>query len=277
MKKFQYQVLRYMPDRMSGEFINLGVVVLSPEMQAFDGRFYHKSGRLHQFFPKVNSGFVKQMVSRVEDGLHQLMEQSAAPLFKDMVMSLDIITMQILPKDDSSLYFTEVQTVFDLDMNSLLIELFDRLITRHTLEEESVSMQDSEVWTKIYKPFFSNSALTSMLHETVVKTKHDELHFERTFQNGALHCFEPVSFQLSNSEVIKGKAYKWAGRLQELETVEDPLHVYLLAALPDDSALQSLVRDKFDGVKIGEATIELVDEKHASALIQKMEGLIVAH
>jgi len=277
MKKFQYQTLRYMPDRLSGEFINLGAVVLAPVPQTLYFRFYNRTGRLHNFFPEVNSLFVKQTINKIEAGLFRLKENLGAPLFAEKVTSLEILTNQVLPKDDSSLFFSEVKTVLDIDGETLLQELFERLITRHILDEDRTSIQDSEVWTRIYKPYFEKASFAPELKEAVVKTKHDELHFEKTCRNGTLHCFEPISFQLTSNDIIRRKAYTWAGRLQELETSKEPLHIYLLAAMPADPKLKVLLKDKFSNKKIGQATIELVDERHAQQVVHKVEKLMESH
>lgn len=277
MNKFQYQTLRYMPDRFSGEFINLGVVVLALETSTLYCRFYSKTGRLHQFFPDVNSLFVKQTIQKIEGGLLRLKEMLELPLFAERETDVAAITRQVLPEDDSALYFSEIKTVFDLDGQMLLDELFERLITHHILEEDKTSIQDSEVWSSIYKPYFENASFAPALKESVVKTKNDEFFFAKTVQNGALHCFEPLSFQLISDDTIRRKAYTWAGRLQELETSEQPLHVYILAAMPSNPKLRALLKDKFDKKQIGNTTVELVDEKHITQVVQKVEAEMENH
>lgn len=277
MKKFQYQTLRYMPDRMSGEFINLGVVVFALEQQQLLFRFYNKTGRLHNFFPEVNSLFIKQTINKIEAGLRRLEGSFQTPIFAEKTNNLEVLTNQVLAKDDSSLFFTEVKTVLDMDGHTLLHELFERLVTRHVLDEERSSIQDNEVWTKIYKPYFEKASFAPALKEAVVKTKHDELHFEKTCKNGKLHCFEPISFQLASDDNIRRKAYTWAGRLQELDTTKEPLHIYLLAAMPSDPKLQNLLKDKFSNKKIGQTTVELIDEKHAEQVVSKVERLMEEH
>lgn len=277
MKKFQYQTLRYMPDRMSGEFINIGVVVLDPEQQKMYFKFYNRTGRLHNFFPEVNSLFIKQTINKIEASLRQLEESFQTPIFAENMNNLETITSQVLAKDDSALFFTEVRTVLDMDGQTLLQELFERLVMRHVIDEERSSIQDNEVWTKIYKPYFEKASFAPALKEAVVKTKHDELHFDKTIRNGKLHCFEPISFQLTTDDNIRRKAYTWAGRLQELDTTNEPLHIYLLAAMPSDHKLQNLLKDKFNNKKIGETIIELVDERHAEQVVNKVEKLMEEH
>lgn len=240
-------------------------------------RFYNKIRRLHNFFPRVNSLFVKQTITKIENGLTRLKGSLESPLFAEHIGKIDNITSQILTKDDSSLFFSEIRLVMDINGEALLQELFERLVTCNVDDEDRASIQDHEVWTKIYRPYFEKAKFTPDLKEAVVKTKHDEFHFEKTFRNGALHCFEPVSFQLSSSEIIRRKAYTWAGRLQELETSDENVKVYLLAAMPDDPKLRTLLEDKFSNKQIGKATIELIDEKHAELAVRQVEKLLDDH
>lgn len=277
MKKFQYQVLRYMPDRVSGEFINLGIVLLALEKNRLYFRLYSKTRRLHDFFPDINSLFVKQSVKKIEAGLAQLQRLFDPSFFTESTDNVERLTSQILPKDDSALFFSEHKTVLDLDGETLVNELFERMVINHVVDEEKNSIQDSEVWSKIYKPYFEKASFASSLKETTIKTKYSELHFDKTIENGVLHCFEPVSFQLTTNDIIHRKAWTWSGRLQELESASEEMNVYLLAALPSDKKMKDLLKNKFDNKKIGKATLRLIDERHAAQLVQEVEVLVKDH
>ncbi len=50
MNTYQYQVLRFPPDRVSGEFVNLGAVVFDPGQMKLISHFYTIKITPHFFF-----------------------------------------------------------------------------------------------------------------------------------------------------------------------------------------------------------------------------------
>ena len=54
MKTFEYQLLRYSPDAVCGEFVNVGVIVFDAEGKKLAGRFLDRIARESQFFPVLS-------------------------------------------------------------------------------------------------------------------------------------------------------------------------------------------------------------------------------
>jgi len=54
MKKYQFQIVRYIHDRISGEFVNVGIIVYMPESRFLKSRFINKFSRISQLFVDVN-------------------------------------------------------------------------------------------------------------------------------------------------------------------------------------------------------------------------------
>lgn len=277
MKTYQYQILRYLPDKVSGEFINLGVVAFDPINSDLSCLFYIKTTRLHRFFPSSNARFVTQTIRNIDSGLKRISKELKKPMLLERYDSLHEITVQLLPKDDSALFFTEVKFSLDLNLNYLLQDLFARLVIKNIQEEDNDGLQDKEVWKKIYKSYFDKYGLTKKLQPAKVKTHLDEWNFERTCQNGALHCFETVSFELSNADYIKKKVYTWAGRVDELKTSKQDIHLYLLSALPEQKKLVSFIKEKLGKLEYKNAVVQLVDISNAEIVLKSVQKLVNEH
>lgn len=277
MKTYQYQVLRYLPDKVSGEFINLGVVVYDKKNSSLKGRFYKKTNRLHAIFPTLNARFIIQSIKWIDAGITKLAEDIAKPILFEGVDSIEELTQQVLPKDDSALHFTEMKKVVDAELEYVLQYLFERIVHKHIHESEQEHLHDDEVWRKVYKDFFDRYDLTKDLQPKKVMTKLDEWNFDKTVQNGVLHCFETVSFALSTEDYVKRKVYTWAGRIAELETAEDKLHLYLLTALPKNQNLKQFIKEKLGHIQTGNAVIDLVDAASADAILEKVKREIEEH
>ncbi|MES2331730.1 MAG: DUF3037 domain-containing protein [Bacteroidota bacterium] len=271
MKTYQYQILRYLPDKVNGEFINLGVVVYDASDAKLTGLFYKKTTRLHSFFPDANAKFVVKTIKFLESAIERIAADLKKPISFEQYDSLNEITAQVLPKDDSALFFTAVNKALDVDITTFSKDLYSRIVLRNIQDEDSDTMLDKEVWKKVYKSYFDKYELTKELHPAKIKTHLDEWNFERTCQNGALHCFESVSFELSNADYIKKKVYTWAGRVEELKTAKQEIHLYLLSVLPEERKLISFIKEKLGHLQLGKATVELVSVNNADKVIKTVQ------
>lgn len=277
MKTFQYQVLRYLPDRVSGEFINLGVVVYQPLTNELKAQFYSKSNRLHAFFPSVNTRYISKTVKEIDSFLKKTGDYYSQTMFQEAPQSLQEITTKILPKDDSALFFTETEKILDLNAGSLLHDLFERLVIKYVHEPDHETLADKEVWKQLYKTYFDKYEITAKLHPATIKTKMDKWNFERTFQNGALHCFESVSFDLSNDDTIRKKVYTWAGKIAELKTASTAVHLYLLTAMPEKRELKKFIKEKLEEHEIKNTVVEIVEPSKGDKLAKQFKTLAADH
>ncbi len=278
MKKIQYQVLRYIPDRVTGEFVNLGIVAFDQKERTLAGKFINKIGNISAFFPQVNSRYLIKSVKSVKDMVDLFALQLQSELKFNSDVNLESITQNILPKDDTSLIFSEIKLTLDINVAACVNDFFVRLVKAHLLEEDDDLRHDREVWNKVYKRHFDENGITTYFHEHTVKTKNDELQFDRAWKNGAWNCFEPISFNLSRPDAIKNKVYKWVGKLDELNSSKEPLHIYLLSVLPNDyPELTSFITKKIKAKSTEKIKIDLVSEINIEMIAKKIKKEIESY
>ena len=129
-----YAIARFRPYRETGEFANVGVVLLCPEVDFFGYLFErHKYKRITDFFPELDSnifkaglgGFLKELsrVTSRENQTNQLVLRDEIPAriaaFKEVVRTRETI-----------FHFGEVATVLATDPKAKLDELFNFYIKR---------------------------------------------------------------------------------------------------------------------------------------------------
>lgn len=131
---------------------------------------------------------------------------------------------------------------------------------------------DKQVWNKIYKNHFDDNGISSHLAAHKVKTKNDELEFDKAWKNGVWNCFEPVSFNLTKPDTIKDKVYKWVGKLDELSSTKESLHIYLLSVLPlDHPELNAFIQHKIKRMSSDKLKVELVLENNIGKVVKKIK------
>lgn len=128
MKTFQYKILRYLPDRIRGEFINIGVIVFDSTCGAIIGRFCKDISRLSLLYPSVNGTDYYLSAFNFLQQQFDNMKESPVALTLNKSRDLEAITNAILPKDDSALYFTETNLVLDTSIDTATEDLYDTIV-----------------------------------------------------------------------------------------------------------------------------------------------------
>lgn len=276
MIKIQYQILRYMPDRVAGEFVNLGIVAFDPLSKTLNGRFIGRIGKISAFFPQVNSRYLIKSVSHIQDYLEKVSGQLLSELSFETKNSLSEITQSVLPNDDTSLIFTDVKYTLDISVQATVADFFNRFVKGHEIEEDDEIRRDAEVWNKVYKKHFDDYGISRYLKAHKVKTKDDLLEFDRAWKNGIWNCFETVSFNLNKSDSIKNKVYKWMGKLDELNSAKEALCIYLLSVLPHEHPeLTKFINKKFKSKSTENMKIEIVNENNIDQIAKKIRKQIM--
>jgi hypothetical protein len=255
MITIQYQILRYLPDRVSGEFVNLGIVAFDSPSRSLRSRFINRIGNISTFFPNTNSKYLIKTIKTIQDNLEAFSVRLNSEFTFSEIDSIEEITRTVLPKDDSSLVFSEIKKTLEISVEATVSDLFSRFVSAHYMEDEDEEVRkDKEVWTKVYKKHFDEYGISDHLTAHTFKTRNDELEFDKAWKNGAWNCFESVSFNLTRPDSIKNKVYKWVGKLDELTTAQEPMHIYLLSVLP----IEHTELDLFISNKIKEKATENV-------------------
>jgi len=279
MITIQYQILRYLPDRVSGEFVNLGIAAFDSSSRTLKSKFITRIGNISSFFPNTNSRYLVKSIKTIHDELEVYSVRLKSELEFSEVASIEEITKAVLPKDDSALVFSEIKSTLDISVDATISDLFTRMVSTHIIEEDDEEVRrDKEVWTKVYKKHFDDFGISGHLSSHRVKTKNDELEFDKAWKNGVWNCFESVSFNLTRADAIKNKVYKWVGKLEELGTSHEEMHIYLLSVLPsDNSELDKFISKKIKSKATENIKIDLVSENNVDGIVRKLKKEIRNH
>lgn len=278
MNTIQYQVLRYLPDRVSEEFVNLGIVAFDKQEKVLHSKFINKVGNISAFFPNINARYLLKSVKTIMHHLESISEQFSSEFLFDKIDSIDQVTSQVLAKDDSALIFSEVKKTLDISAKSMVDHLFSRIVISGNLVEDDEVRKDKEVWAKVYKKHFDDYGISTHLKPHNIKTENDELEFDKAWKNGVWNCFETVSFNLTRTDAIKNKVYKWVGKLDELNTSGEPKHIYLLSILPKEHPeLKNFIKKMITDKSTPNTKIDIISEDQIDLVASTIKSEIDAH
>ncbi len=278
MITYQYQILRFLPDRVNGEFINLGVVIYNPGDNELIGKFNQRSHRISSIFPSANTRHIVRITKFFQQEINIKSERLKSELYFEQSEDLGSFTKGILPKDDSALFFTEVKKGYDINSSAALNDLYKKYVLQNESDELRESLSDKEVWSKYYKEYFDTLGISSHLHSHTVVTSNDELEFEKAWKNGKWNCFESVSFDLTKPDAIKNKVYKWIGKIDELNTAKEPLNLYLLSIFPESNVeLTKFIIDKLGKIRGKKTDVSLITKENVHNYVRKIKEDIDQH
>ena len=270
MNQFQYQLLRYRPDQIAGEFVNVGLVLFSASEDFLMARSVPSTARAKTLFPELKGKELQQRLKSFARQINQAHQRRTMELKLDAATSITQLTYAALPQDDSALYWSEVEIGRDVDLSDAFTDLFDRLVNYHVKQSSSRST-DAAVWTEAYKAHFERSEIKALLEPHSVKTEgSNTLEFDHAVKNGVWHLMEPVAFDLKSESRIKDKVYKWVGKLAELEKSDEEFKLYLLTRMPESDAIRGFVRDRLEQELSKDQEVKVVIPSQAGALVRDL-------
>jgi len=276
MKTFQYQIVRYIHDQVTGEFVNIGVIVYQPELRFLKARFIQRFSRITQFFNNVNGSHLLSTLRFFNQKLNDESEK-LGELFSEPLSLLEI-TSSILPKDDSALICSELMFGIDLKPDSFLTDNYERLVNKYLDDSNTEQRDDTWVWRKVYKKHFDREGLSGKLISHTISTGSDKIIFDKAWKNGVWNIYQTLSFDLKRTDAIKNKVYRWSGILNEIEKTQEAFNLYFLTSGQNrhknlsDFIQNTLLNERYNGLKVS-----LIEENEASEFAQKVKHEIEAH
>ena len=276
MKQYQYQIIRYVHDHFTGEYVNVGVVVYSSENLFLASKTTKKYQRITHMFPSANGRWVVRLLNNFDQQINTLSAR-LSELFT-VSNSLEQLTNSLITPDNNAIQLTPVRSAIDIDLQAALHDLYLAQVDKYAVNKiDKNSLLDEDVWKMKYKSYFEKYGIEKRLHAHEVKVPKDVFTFDKSWKNNVWHAYEPVSLVLKEKDSIRDKVYKWAGKLQGLQQSNEPLHLTLLTAIsPEHKELMSFVNEylKIDSDHL---KVDIVTDDKAEALAKEIHRKMELH
>lgn len=125
MKPFQYQILRYIRNISSGEFINVAIILYNNEAKELLTKCITSTERLSNFFPGIDIECIIQIIHDICNWLEEI---------NPGVDELTKITKEVSSKGSSSFIFSESRHGITDDFNKSLNMLFNELVSKNDID-----------------------------------------------------------------------------------------------------------------------------------------------
>jgi hypothetical protein len=133
MKKYEYQILRFLPDRVTGEFVNVGIVFYSRDSRKLEWSFLRNIDRIYHFFPGLDfqyfAGQVEQFALQLQE-IRVLIEHEESG---DIEASVAGLTNRLMAPDDTSFVFSEVHRGIAPSLEDAFSNLHEKFVLRYNV------------------------------------------------------------------------------------------------------------------------------------------------
>ncbi len=271
---YTYTILRYRHDVVSGECVNVGVVLHAPERGFLKTKVSLRYGRLRKIFPDLDPEAFKSSLRAIERGLKSVARRERGDMLSKLV-NAETISSGVLRRDDSSFAWSEIGSGISNDPESELEKLFERFVTWYDHDTPS-KRTDEEVWKPVRDKLAAKN-LANRLKKKVVKSDLTSVEFDHTWKNGALHCYQPLSFDLASKDGIQEKVARWSGYLYHLESAQEDFRTYFIVGGPSDPALRTAYSAAIKALKASPRNPEVYEEAKIDELVDLIEDEMRAH
>jgi hypothetical protein len=232
---YTFTVLRYIHDVLSGEFVNIGVVLYSPKAKFLDARFSLHYGRLSKMFSDVNGEHFRKNVRFIQERLQEEGDRLLHQLeLEEKSANVRELSARVLPIDDTSLQFSPEGYGVTENPQKILEQLYTRFVEKYHEKSERHSRTDYDVW-KIFKKSLEKRSIISNLKPHKIIGKNYEYEFKYCWKNESWHAQQPISFDLLDADDIVEKANSWVGRITSLGDSEEKFKLNVLLGAPQDT------------------------------------------
>lgn len=273
---YTYTVLRYVHDVVTGEFVNVGVLLFAPKNNLVKVSVRSSIGRIKHVFPDLDrKAFISAMkaaeraVRRISKGLEQ---GDLLAEFGDAAS----IARKVLVSDDSSLQWSTVSGGLTDDVDKTFDRVYRRYVSRYDTRSPH-RRTDDEVWRPV-RQLLEEKNIPVEFDEKIVAGTSDEIVFKRAWRNGVWHAYEPISFDLADAEGIKDKARRWRGHLEAVyDGVDSGLKLHFIVGAPQNHALQGAFQNAIKILSEAAFQPEIYEESDIPQLVNKIEDGVREH
>ena len=275
---YSYSVLRYIHDISTGEFVNVGVVMLSPDDRRIRFQFRKSMGRIGELFPDLSYAPFRTIIRGVTKRFDAVKDAyESAIQYDSHKKSLKEILLSVLPKDDSGLQWSEISTGLSADADATFARLYDRYAGKYDRAKVKQGRTDDDVW-RSFKKQLEARHLLPFFEEKTIRGRNDDVKFDLAWKNSVWHCVEPVSFDLPAADSIKAKAQRCVGEIVGVSDAPERFKVYLLVAKPSSPELLDAF-NRAVGIlgNISNVPTEIFFEEDEGRLLDSLGEQIKAH
>lgn len=267
---YSYTILRYVHDVVSGEALNVGVVMHMSVSQEVRMRTNKTIGRLRGAFPDLDRRAFVSAMEAIDRSFRVVAGRLTTEVRLDGISDARSLALAVLPADDSALQWSSAGAGFTDDPARTFEELYERYVARYAAGTVN-RRTDEEIWRPV-RDGLAKRGIDVPFGSKTVAGAHDRIEFSRAWKNGRWHAYEPLSMDLADADRIKDKARRWRGHLAAVaEGTSEQVDLHFLLGRPQNAMLNDAYETAKAILQHAPFAKEVVDEDNVDDLVASIE------
>ena len=282
MEPYSYSFLRYHHEPLSGEFVNIGLLLWAPKSQYLGFQATENSTRLSQFFGGFDPSDYKSLIKRLDKGFQNLAsefsEQKAQLALEDRPESARDVATRVVPHDSAALRWSPSRGGLTKSPQVELANLYARHILHHSsLSAEQVAESAHEtrdartVYRQHFEQAFKQPLVSKLIRTHHVQTDLTDHLFPQAWKNGVWNVYETLSFDLVRPDTIRNKAHKYESLTRWIKEDQEINVTYLLGKPSSNKAAYDTARKLLKHSKAS-----LIEEDEAKDFASELKSKVTA-
>ncbi len=278
MDTFLYTIVRFAPFSETGEFANIGIVLISPSVNYFDFKIQRrKYGRVTSFFGEVHPHVYRSAVRNLFDELNRMRsattrERTQLALNFGEKSLTNLLLQEITRKKEGVVRFSEVRMVLAKDAEAELDRLYRYYVDREFATPQYIEqVMEKEVRSSLKTLGLSERYTEARLQDGVYQARFP---FVELQDGAALYVIKPISLSQERPESIIEHGNKWSyavHRLTKAGKIRGPVLFPIRAPETGDDRRYSAFREACEMLRTSGASVAL------STAVGDIKGAMSAH
>ncbi|MDN3223496.1 DUF3037 domain-containing protein [Pseudomonas nunensis] len=235
-KSYDFSILKYVHDRITGEFVNIGVVIYCKEEKLLKLKCKSRTTRVSAVFPDLDRNHLKSVLRHITKRFDEINSRIKTGLDFEGNSPLSSFIFETLKDDDSSLQWSKISSGLSLSPTLELDKIFKRYVCFHDTPDVRDRRTEQDIW-RDFEKHLKKFVPPETFSTKKISVLDDELEFKHAWKNGIWHCVEPVSFDLSDGDNMKDKAHRWLGQMTSIQNSHEEFKLYLIISKPKEQKL----------------------------------------
>jgi hypothetical protein len=270
---YQYILLRFVPDSLAGECLNVGVFMFQKRTNWFRAKISTRLGRITKVYHNANLDEIRlvgKALERYANGLGKRWEETD-PDF-DISAGLESFIYTVYQKNNNHLQWSEVSAFLgEEDAEEEFAKLYERVIGRFEAEPGvNKSLEAEKAARKPYFRYFDELGISRKLRPHEVPAHNTKVKFEYAWQNGVWHAYEELPMTLIRKESAQDRINGWVGKIKLLSHEHTLMKIHFLTPEHAHTDLLELAQLQLSG-RVNGMEISVVTPAEAAAFAQRVK------
>jgi RNAse (barnase) inhibitor barstar len=228
--KYSYKIIRYCPNKFTGEFTNIGLFLISEDKRYCNFKFLQNTNRIQKTFSSSTAENVRRLIIKLEKAFEEFRNNPS--IFTESY-TIDSIAGYIVPDFGLSLFFSETKSGIADNYEEIFNKYFELIVNRYSVDRRiDKNIGNARIiWNKYFRIYFEqNDLLRYIKKKEITIFKEHVLNFDYTWQNGSLNIFYPIKLGFKkNTNDDRKYVQNLLGLIPYLEAAKLDINLYYLS------------------------------------------------